>query len=132
MAGFETIVRPVVFPNIRPQSPRVLPPEDDPTQGFCTITSSGYDTITRTLSWSVSVSRSVGHVEQKRISDEVRVYQEEDDGTINRENFVDLRFVKGMRLVDPEGSKLERTYRPVDIADNIELRRPDIIDTYRQ
>jgi hypothetical protein len=38
MAGFETVVRPAVFPDIRPAPARSLPPADDPEKGMCVIT----------------------------------------------------------------------------------------------
>ena len=37
MAGLEVVVRPVIFPDIRPRSRPALPPEDDPTKGFAVI-----------------------------------------------------------------------------------------------
>ena len=40
-AGFEVIVRPVILPNIRPASPRVLVPEDDPSSGVAVLSGSG-------------------------------------------------------------------------------------------
>ena len=88
--GLEVVVRPVVFPNIRPTSARSLPPVDDPTQGFAEIRGNGAKHID--LSNSYSGSTSTGkQKETKRQVDVARVYQQKDDGTINRENFVDIQ-----------------------------------------
>ena len=89
MAGLENVVRPVVFPNIRPQPARSLPPADDPEKGFCIIKGNGAKQVDVSYSYSMSMSKSRS-VETERCVDEARVYQQEDDGTINRENFVDL------------------------------------------
>lgn len=89
MAGFEVVVRPVVLPNIRPRPAQTLPPEDDPKKGFCTIRGNPATEVNLTTSWSSSTSKS-HHVEAERRFDEVRVYQENDDGTVNRDNFVDV------------------------------------------
>ena len=89
MAGFEVIVRPVVFPDIRPQAPRVLPPVDDPTKGICEI--KGTSSFTAQFSTSSSFSVSYGkNKETKRRVDTARVYQANDDGSVNRDNFVDI------------------------------------------
>ncbi len=37
MAGLEVVVRPVVFPNIRPAPARALAPEDNPDQGIAVL-----------------------------------------------------------------------------------------------
>ena len=90
MAGFEVVVRPVVFPNIRPAPARSLPPVDDPTKGFAVIKGNGAKSMTTSYSFSMSMSRSRS-VETERRVDEARVYQMEDDGTVNRDNFVDIQ-----------------------------------------
>ena len=59
MAGFEVVVRPVVFPDIRPAPARSLPPADDPTKGFCEITGAGNFPV------QLSFSSQVSHVEIK-------------------------------------------------------------------
>lgn len=90
MAGFEVVVRPVVFPNIRPTPARSLPPADDPDKGFAVIRGSGGKEFT--LSNSYSASTSTGkQKETKRRVDVARVYQQDDNGTVNEENFVDIQ-----------------------------------------
>src|SRR5262245_41397212 len=95
MAGFEVVVRPVVFPNIRPQSARSLSPADDPTKGICEIKGAGSFVVqfSNNTSWSVSYQKNR---EIKRRVDVGRVYQQNDDGTINRENFVDIEVANKM------------------------------------
>jgi hypothetical protein len=87
--GLEVVVRPVVLPNIRPAPARSLPPADDPTQGFCEIKGNPAKQVDLTSSWSFSLSRSV-NVETERTVDTARVYQQDDDGTVNQDNFVDV------------------------------------------
>jgi hypothetical protein len=89
-SGFETVVRTVVFPNIRPAPARSLPPQDDPTKGFAVIKGNGAKALTLSDSFSMSMSKS-HQVETERRVDEVRVYQQDDDGTVNKDNFVDLQ-----------------------------------------
>ena len=89
MAGFEVIVRPSVLPNIRPAPAQTLPPADDPEKGLCTIRGNPAKEVTVTSSWSNSTSRS-HQVETQRRVDTARVYQENDDGTVNKDNFVDV------------------------------------------
>ena len=89
MAGLEVVVRPVVLPNIRPSPARSLPPADNPESGFCTIRGNPATQVDLSNSWSRSMSRS-HHVETERRVDDARVYQMNDDGTVNRKNFVDV------------------------------------------
>ena len=100
MAGFEVVVRPVVFPNIRPAPTRSLPPEDDPTKGFCVIKGSSGKVIDLSFSWNVSTSKT-RPVETERRVDEVTVYQQEDDGKVNRKNFVKLKVANKITTIEP-------------------------------
>jgi hypothetical protein len=147
MAGFEVVVRPVVFPNIRPAPAQSLPPADDPEKGVCTIHGNPATQVDFTVSWSSSQSKS-HNVETERRVDEVRVYQEEDDGTVNRDNFVDIQVANRIKsrggkkpAVDgsgpgfgtpgvggPEASEQRIDYyRKVEEAKNIEIQERDKI-----
>jgi hypothetical protein len=100
MAGLEVVVRPVVFPDIRPAQARSLPPADDPEEGFCEITGGGSFPVQLSFSQSVSTSKSKP-VETERRVDEVRVYQMDDDGTVNKDNFVDMEVANRITMRDP-------------------------------
>lgn len=100
MAGFEVIVRPVVFPNIRPAPTRSLPPADDPTKGLCVIHGSGGQLVDLPQSWSASSSKS-RPIETRRRVDEVQIYQEEDDGKVNKKNFIKAHVANKIWTVDP-------------------------------
>jgi hypothetical protein len=103
MAGFELIVRPVVFPNIRPAPAQVLPAEDDPTQGMIAIGGQPSRSLSASSGWSVSLSRDKPHKEQKRQFDTERVFQQDAGGGINRQNYVDVERLKKVRLERKEG-----------------------------
>jgi hypothetical protein len=128
MAGFEVVVRPVVFPNIRPASPRVLPPEDDPEQGIAVIGGSGGRSIDLAHSWSFSLSRQRPHHETKRQFDKERVYQVDEDGKINKENFVEVERMKKIRLDNEDESEepIKMEFEDPPPADNIETLETDV------
>src|SRR5262245_54474117 len=148
MAGFEVVVRPVVFPNIRPTQPRSLPPITDPEQGFFEIRGNGAQQVGESYSYSYSQS-SKSSTETKRRSDVARVYQKDDDGTVNRDNFVDIKVAtkiwkKGPRGLSSVGGPsttgsganrggigpekfFDTNQRPKE-KDNIESKKTDVID----
>jgi hypothetical protein len=103
MAGFETIVRPAIVPNIRPSAAQKVVAFADPEQGFAVIHGNPAKQLNLTTSISISISRSIGQETQRR-GDIVRVYQKQDDGTINKENFVDLYTTNRMRVRDGQGT----------------------------
>ena len=129
MAGFEVVVRPVVLPSIRPQRAQSLPPQDNPDEGFAVIRGNGG--IEVTLSNSYSANTTVpGQKERKREVDEARIYQKTSDGTINKENFVDIKVAKkiwmeGAKEPSSNGSTIKRRelwrFAPVKEKDNIEI-----------
>jgi hypothetical protein len=111
MAGFEVVVRPVVFPDIRPAPARSLPPQDDPAKGMCVITGGGSFPVQLSFSTQVSTSKSK-EVETERRVDETRVYQMDDNGAINRDNFVDLEIANRIKMRSPG-----REENPANAAD---------------
>ena len=125
MAGFEVIVRPVVFPNIRPAPPRVLPPEDDPTQGMAVISGSGGKLIDLPRTWSVSVSRQRPQQETVRQFDKERTHQVDDKGKINKNNYIDCERLKRIRI-DAEDGPYKVLYADPPKADNIETLETDV------
>jgi hypothetical protein len=144
MAGLEVVVRPVVFPNIRPAPARALAPEDNPDQGIATLSGSGGRLIDLPHSLSASVSRNKQETETKRVVDTERVYQVEDDGTINKDNFVDVDRTTKARFEEPDpdagASPAERSRRAikriygqhVEQRANIEVLETDKVITFDQ
>lgn len=130
MAGFEVIVRPVVFPGIRPQKQRVLPTESDPEQGVCTIEGNSGGIIDLTDSWSVSKSKSIQWKEVGRVSSKVRIKQKEPDGTINPDNYVDVKVAKSILTRRDDGRIHEQRFRPAKTEDNIEVLEANITDMW--
>jgi hypothetical protein len=93
MGNFETIVRPVVFPNIRPVQSRSVAPENDPEQGLAHINGQGGQIVSLPYNFTQNISRTKQQ-EFKRRVDEVRIFQKEgegDDATINRDNYLDVQ-----------------------------------------
>jgi hypothetical protein len=151
MAGLEVVVRPVVLSNIRPTPRQALPPIDNPEQGWAEIRGNPAQQIDLTFSWSASTSKSKG-VETERRVDTARVYQMDDDGEVNEDNFVDIDVANRIRLrggkgpgVDhggqrppadeianygggySRGERIVRYYKRIEEADNIKIREKDKI-----
>lgn len=123
-SGLEVVVRPVVLPNIRPLPTPVLAP-DDPTSGLATISSSSGSLIdlnqSESHSWSISKQ-----VETKRAFDVERVYQVEDNGNINRKNFVDVERLKKIQVRDGNGVLQDTTYANPPPKDNVQVLQTDV------
>jgi hypothetical protein len=149
MAGLEVVVRPVVFPDIRPAPPRSLPAADDPTKGFAVIRGNGARAISLSNSWSSSVTSGQAK-EIKRRVDVARVYQKTDDGKVNKDNFVDIEVANRIWMEGPSGQspdtskaddkfadvstritnrpeRLIENYQRVKEQDNIEVKKRDVI-----
>jgi hypothetical protein len=118
--GFEVVVRPVVFPNIRPAPAQPVPPASDPKQGIATINGSSGQFVELQYSNSINSSSS-NPSEKKRRYDVARVYQKDDAGNVNQDNFVDINVAN--RIWMDDGSVQSRySYDPVQEDDNIEIR----------
>jgi len=150
MTGFEVVVRPVVFPDIRPAPAQPVPPADDPEQGFAVIRGNGAKMLSVSTSYSSSTSSSQ-RTEIQRREDEARIYQKQDDGTINKKNFVDVRVpnkiwmkqapsfgVQNFEVAKNEvagfdvGGSVEKNvyyYTRIKGGENIEILKKDIIRT---
>jgi hypothetical protein len=100
MAGFEIIVRPAIFPDIRPAPAQPVPPKDDPTKGFATIHGNGARSISLSYSYSSSITSSQRSEIERRV-DEARIYQKDDKGKINKKNFVDIEAVNRLKVKGP-------------------------------
>jgi hypothetical protein len=126
MAGFEVIVRPAILPNIRPAPPRVLAPEDDPTKGFATIGGSGGKLIDLPHTWSVSLSRQKQQQQETaRQFDKERVSQVDENGKINRANYVEVERLKKVRI-EADPAPYAVYYADSPKADNIEIIKADV------
>jgi hypothetical protein len=150
MAAFESIVRPVVLPNIRPAPAQKVVSSSatstaDPLAGFAIIHGNPASVVTLSRSTSISISRSNGVESQRRV-DQVRVYQVQDGqgqpvaqsfaaqtlangGSVNKDNYVDIEVTNRLRLKDPNTGTFTRYYRPVQPADNIEILQRNVIYT---
>ena len=128
MAGFEVIVRPVILPDIRPQRPRTLAPEDNADSGIAVLSGSGGKMIDLTQSESTSVSRSK-HIEKKRKFDVERVYHKDDAGKIDKDQFVDVERVKKIDMVDGLGAPTSIRYEDPPPRDNVEVLETDQVRT---
>jgi hypothetical protein len=122
--GFEVVVRPAVFPDIRPAPARRLAPQDNPEQGICTMTGGGLKFMGTSDSWSVNVSRTLPHQEAARQFDTERVYQVDDNGNINRNNFVDVERLKKVRL-NTSDAPIRVEYVDPPPRDNVEIKEKD-------
>ena len=117
--GFESIVRPVVVPNIRPTPSQGVPAADDPNKGVFTIHGTSGSFIELPYSWSASTSQS-NPTETKRRVDVARVYQMDDDRNVNKDNYVDIEVANRVWMDD--GTEHRYGYNPVQEDDNIEIR----------
>lgn len=125
MAGLEVVVRPVVFPAIRPTPARPAAPQDDSEKDVALIAGLGGKLIDLSFSQSGSVSRS-RPTEVERVVDVQRVKQKEPDGTVNEENYVDVETTKQMTMSGGGGEKTTYYYAPPKEAPNIETIETDV------
>lgn len=116
---FESVVRPSVIPVFRPPPARPIPPLPDPEQDKAVITGSSGQAILLTKSEQSSWSRSMP-VEAERTVTTQRVYQKQADGTVNKENFVDVEHVTKMQMQEGDGTKKTYYYAKPKEAENIE------------
>jgi hypothetical protein len=123
--GFEVVVRPAVFPNIRPATPRVLVPAGDPTQGLAVFTGGGAKFIGTSFSWNASMSQSGPAQESRRQFDKQKVYQMDKSGNINRSNYVELERLKKVRL-ETDSGPLKQIFNDPPTADNVETTQSNV------
>ncbi|SRR5580765_2514468 len=108
--GFEVVVRPAVFPNIRPQRPGLSMPGDAPDKGFATISGGGATFLS--LPWSESMSMSKGHHERRRQYQKVRIA-----ATTEGKGSARSSAMSSAKSGEPDWS----TYIEVEIAERMEL-----------
>jgi hypothetical protein len=124
MTGFEVIVRPSILPNIRPAAPRVLAPEDDPSRGIAVLSGSGGGLVNLTRSEQSSWTRS-RKTETRRKFDVERIFHMDDEGTVDREQYVDVERLK--KLTTRDGTGIEETTNFTDppTRENVEVLEAD-------
>jgi hypothetical protein len=133
MSGFEVVVRPVVFPNIRPTAPRVIPPADEPDKGVTTLGGSGGGgPVDLPYSWSASTSRSPVNDERERTYDVDRVYQKDDDGKPNKSNFVDVERLTKLGLMSTDKGLFKYNFATPPQVDNVETLQTNLTRTADQ
>ena len=121
MAGFETIVRPVVFPNIRPAAPRALPIADAPDKGLATISGGGASSvISLPHSESHSWSRS-RMVEVKRTFSKVRMYYTRPDGTVDYSKYWEFEVLTAIEYLENGKTNSRVEFAKPLSADNIDV-----------
>ena len=134
MAGFETVVRPMILPNIRPAAARPVPFADDPAQGKCVISGQGAATITNSYNDSVSIQRASA-AEQKRTFDEVRIKPKKGSGGATRGAregeddsgpYIDVEVVSKVYLKGSDGKKFVRKYAKIEESENVKIMRTNI------
>ena len=98
--GFETVVRPAVFPNIRPPAARALAIEDAPDKGLAVITGGG-------VSGVINLPHSESHswtrtrvVEVKRHFSKARIYYTRPDGTLDYSKYWEFEVLTAIEYLE--------------------------------
>lgn len=122
---FEIVVRPAVVQGFRPHETLPVKSLPDPGQGVAAIMGGSGQAITLNKSEQGSWSRSKP-VEVKRTVTRQRVYQKEPDGTVNKDNYVDVDHTTKMTM-DEGGAQKQYIYAPPKEAPNIETLETGIV-----
>jgi hypothetical protein len=125
MAGLEVVVRPVVFPNIRPSPARILPPQDDPTKGIAVISGGGGGLIDLPFSFNMSFTSQASVGESRRQFDKERVYRVDEKGNVDKNTYVDLERLSRVRLEYLDGPQKLVFAKPPEVA-NVETLEKDV------
>src|SRR5580765_175682 len=118
--GFETVVRPVVFPNIRPAPARALPIEDAPDKGQAVISGGSNSVVDLPHSESHSGSQSRS-VEIRRIFDKARLYYTDPDGTLDKSQYWEFEVLRRIELRENGHNVIGQEFAPIESAINIEI-----------
>jgi hypothetical protein len=118
--GFETVVRPAVFPNIRPSPARLVPIADAPDKGLAVITGGSNRLVdlpyTENHSWSRNRS-----VEVKRTYDKARVYYTRPDGTFDTSKYWEFEVLRSIEYLEDGKNVIGASFAPLEHLDNIEV-----------
>ena len=133
--GFETVVRPVVFPNIRPAPARALPIEDAPDKGLAVIAGGSNSLVDLPFSEQHSGSTNRA-VEKKRTFDKVRLYYTRPEGTpagmlakdgtakedtVDKSEYWEFEVLRKLEYQDDDGKQSSEEFAPIAEAENIEV-----------
>jgi len=118
--GFETVVRPAVFPNIRPAPARALRIEDAPDKGIAVITGGSNSVIDLPYSEQHSWSRS-RMVEVKRTYDKARIYYTSPDGTLDYSQYWEFEVLRSIEFLENGSTAFGQQYTPMQDLDNVEI-----------
>ena len=119
--GFETIVRPAVFPNIRPAAARTLPIADAPDKGLAVISGGGASSVislpySETHSWTKSRM-----VEVKRHFDKARIYYTNPDGTINRNEYWEFEVLTRIEYLENGHTAFGQQFAHMPEGENVQV-----------
>ena len=119
--GFETIVRPAVFPNIRPAAVRTLPIADAPDKGLAVISGGGASSVialphSETHSWSRSRM-----VEVKRTFDKARIYYTLPDGTFDTSRYWEFEVLTAIEYLENGQTAWGQQFQPMREGGNVKI-----------
>jgi hypothetical protein len=118
--GFETVVRPVVFPNIRPAPARALRIEDAPDKGLAVITGGSNSVVDLPFSFSSSWSKS-RMVEVKRTYDKARIYYTNPDGTLDKSKYWEFEVLRSIQYLENGTTAIGAQFAPFQELENVEI-----------
>lgn len=135
MAGIEVIVRPSVFPDIRPEAKETGAPAD-PAANRTIWTGQDGQVLDLNLSQTISMTRQVAR-EEKRVFDIARIYRTVQDPNnpnaqpqVDKNTYVDVEIPHAIRLKQSRnGPNIDRYYRKPKAEDypngNVEILEED-------
>jgi len=118
--GFETVVRPVVFPNIRPAPARALRIEDAPDKGIAVITGGSNSLVDLPYSEQHSWSQS-RMVEVVRKFDKARIYYTRPDGTLDKNEYWEFEVLRSIQFLENGQTAWGQQYAPMQNLENVEV-----------
>ena len=118
--GFETVVRPVVFPNIRPAPARALRIEDAPDKGIAVLTGGSNSVVDLPFSYSGSWSRH-RMVEVIRKFDKARIYYTNPDGTLDRSRYWEFEVLRSIQYLENGTTAIGAQFAPFQNLENVEI-----------
>jgi hypothetical protein len=118
--GFEIVVRPAVFPNIRPPAARALPITDAPDKGLAVITGGSNSVVDLPYSESQSWSKN-RMVEVKRTYDKARIFYTRPDGTLDKSQYWEFEVLRSIEYLKNGTTAFGQQFAPFQEAENVEV-----------